>query len=59
MLIRSTMSNMPIHIMSLFRLPKGVKFKLEKIQRDFLWEGRNSRRKPPLDKLEDCMHRQR
>ena len=36
-LIRSTLSNLPIYIMSLFRLPKGVKNRLEKIQRDFLW----------------------
>ena len=30
---------MPIYIMSLFWLPKSVKFRLEKIQRDFLWGG--------------------
>ena len=35
-LIRSTLSNLPICLMSLFRLPKGVQFRLEKIQRDFL-----------------------
>ena len=38
-LIRSTLSNMPIYIMSLFRLPRGAKSRLEKIQRDFLWGG--------------------
>ena len=37
-LIRSTLSNMPTYLMS-FRLPKGVKLRLEKIQRDFLWGG--------------------
>ena len=31
--------------MSLFRMPKGVKAKLEKIQRDFLWGGGNLERK--------------
>ena len=36
-LIRSTLSNLPIYTMCLFPLPKGVKSRLEKIQRDFLW----------------------
>ena len=31
--------------MSLFRLPKGVKARLEKIKRDFLWEGGTLERK--------------
>ena len=31
-LIRSRLSNMPIYLMSLFRLPKGVNSRLEKIQ---------------------------
>ena len=35
-LIKSTLSNLPIYTMSLFRLPKEVKARLEKIQRDFL-----------------------
>ena len=39
MLIRSTLSNLPIYLLSLFRLPKSVKCKIEKIQRDFLWGG--------------------
>ena len=47
-LIRSTLSNMPIYTMFLFRLLKGVKSRLEKIQRDFFWEGGNSDRKPHL-----------
>ena len=37
MLIRSTLSNMPMYMLSLFRMPKSVKNRLEKIQRDFLW----------------------
>ena len=36
---KKLLSNMPIYLMSLFSLPRGVKFRLEKIQRDFLWEG--------------------
>ena len=33
------LSNMPIYMMSLFRMPKSVKSRLEKIQRGFLWGG--------------------
>ena len=39
-LIKSTLSNMSIYTMSLFWIPKRVKSRLEKIQWDFLWEGR-------------------
>ena len=35
-LIRSSLSNLPNYVMSLFRLPRKVNIKLEKIQRDFL-----------------------
>ena len=38
-LIKSTLTNLPIYIMSLFRITKGVKVRLEKIQRDCLWGG--------------------
>ena len=44
-LIKSTLSNLPIYTMSLFRIPKGVKSRLEKIKRDFLWGGGNLNRK--------------
>ena len=47
-LIKSTLSNMLVNTMSLFRLLKGVKSRLEKIQRDFLLEGGNLSRKPHL-----------
>ena len=35
--IQSTLSSMPIYFMSLFRLPRIVKIRLERIQGDFLW----------------------
>ena len=40
-LLRRTLSNLPIYIMSLLRLLKGVNARLEKIQRNFLcfWGG--------------------
>ena len=47
-LIRSTMSSMPIYLMSLFYLPRKVRLRLEKIQRDFLWGGGVLAHKPHL-----------
>ena len=47
-LIRSTLSNLPIYFLSLFRMSKIVCSRLEKIQRDFLWDGGNLERKPHL-----------
>ena len=47
-LIRSTLSSLPIYFLSLFRIPKIVWSRLEKIQRDFLWGGGNLERKPHL-----------
>ena len=44
-LIRSTLSNLPIYLMSLLRMPRGVSSRLEKIQRDFLWGSNASERK--------------
>nr|CAN62253.1 hypothetical protein VITISV_030569 [Vitis vinifera] len=38
-LIKSTLASMPIYQLSLFRMPKIVTKRLEKLQRDFLWEG--------------------
>ena len=38
-LIQSTLSSMPIYFISLFYLPRKARLRLEKIQRDFLWDG--------------------
>ncbi|WKA02600.1 hypothetical protein VitviT2T_020769 [Vitis vinifera] len=38
-LVRSTLSNLPIYFMSIFQMPRVVRIRLEKIQRDFLWGG--------------------
>ena len=47
-LIRSTLSSMSIYFMSLFCIPRGVKLRLEQIQRDFLSGGGALERKPHL-----------
>ena len=36
-LIRSTLSNLLVYLMSIFQMPRGFRLRLEKIQRDFLW----------------------
>ncbi|KAJ9673635.1 hypothetical protein PVL29_023281 [Vitis rotundifolia] len=38
-LIKSTLASMPTYQLSLFRMPKNVAKRLERIQRDFLWGG--------------------
>ncbi|RVW57289.1 putative ribonuclease H protein [Vitis vinifera] len=47
-LIKSTLASMPLYQLSLFHMPKIVTRRLEKLQRDFLWEGGNMERKTHL-----------
>ena len=47
-MIRSTLSNLPIYLMSILQLPRGVRIRLEQIQRDFLWGGGALVRRPHL-----------
>ena len=51
-LIRSTLASMPIYHMSLFRMPKSMARRLDKVQRDFLWGGGSMERKAHLIKWE-------
>ncbi|RVW21265.1 LINE-1 reverse transcriptase-like [Vitis vinifera] len=47
-LIKSTLASMPLYQLSLFRMPKGMARRLEKLQRDFLWGGGSTERKAHL-----------
>lgn len=47
-LIQSTLSSLPVYFMSLFLLPRKVRMRLEKIQRDFLWGGGALDQRPHL-----------
>ena len=49
-LIRSTLSSMPIYFVSPFYLPRKVRLRLEKIQKDFLWGGEAIVKRPHLVK---------
>lgn len=44
-LIRSTLSNLPTYFMSIFIIPSSVARRLEKLERNFLWEGSMEERK--------------
>jgi hypothetical protein len=44
-LIKSTLSNLPTYMLSLFPIPADVANRIEKIQRDFLWGGLNDEAK--------------
>ncbi|RVW97250.1 putative ribonuclease H protein [Vitis vinifera] len=51
-LIRSTLANMPIYFMSMLSMPRKVRLRLERIQREFLWGGGAIERKIHLVKWE-------
>ena len=53
-LIKSTLSNLPIYSMSLFAIPRKVRIRLARIQKDFV--GRFGRKeKDPFGKLFGCV----
>ena len=59
-MIKSTLSSLPIYFISLFVIPIRVAARLEKIQRDFLWEGGGLVNKPHLVKRSIfCMEKQK
>nr|XP_016438177.1 PREDICTED: uncharacterized protein LOC107764153 [Nicotiana tabacum] len=54
-LISSVLDNIPTYFMSLFSIPKKVLKWLDKIKRDFLWEGNNSSHKYHLIKWDKVL----
>ncbi|KAJ9692984.1 hypothetical protein PVL29_011901 [Vitis rotundifolia] len=59
-LIKSTLASMPTYHLSLFRMPKNVAKRLERIQRDFLWGGGNLEKKVHLINWEVvCTHKEK
>lgn len=44
-LVKNTLSSLPTYFLSLFVLPVSVQKRLEKVERDFLWEGQGEVRK--------------
>ena len=59
-LIRITLSSLPIYFLSLFWMPRILQLRLEKIQRDFLWEGETLDSKPHLVKWDTvCSERRK
>lgn len=57
-LVKNTLTSMLTYFMSLFTLPASTRNRLEKLERDFLWEGNSEDRKYHLvkwDKVCDSM----
>lgn len=46
-LIKLALTNLPIYFMSLFRCPSAVAKRLQSLQRDFLWHGREDKKEIP------------
>lgn len=49
-LIKSTLSSLPTYFLTVFPIPVSVAKRLEKLERDFLWEGMLEERKYHLVK---------
>lgn len=39
LLIKSMLQNLPIYIMSLYKIPSTYRERIERIQKNFLWQG--------------------
>lgn len=54
-LIKASLSNLPIHYMSLFKMPKVGSARMDSTRRNFLWEGRSDSKKLYLMKWSEMM----
>ena len=48
MLIKSVLNNLPLHYLSLFKIPKSVVRKITSMQRSFFWYSSNNQKGIPL-----------
>ena len=55
-LLKLVLHNLPIYYMSLFRVSSGVGKIIEKLMRNFLWEGVSDRSKIHLVKWDSVCH---
>jgi hypothetical protein len=58
-LINSSLTSVPLYMLSFYRLPVGVKEKLEKIRNNFLWDETEDKKEISLSKLADSMPAER
>lgn len=54
-LIKGTVSNLSVYSVSLFKMPRTEIDRLDRIRRNFLWEGQGNRRKIYLLKWRDVV----
>ena len=54
-LLRSTLVSLPIYFMSLFTIPRLLKLRLEKIQRDFFMGMRGFREESTSSQVANCL----
>ena len=51
-LIKAVLNNLPVYYLSMFRIPKRVAKEINKIQRNFLWNGKQGGRSSALVRWE-------
>lgn len=53
-LIQASLSSMSLYLLSLFKIPVGVAYRIEKIMRDFLWSDGGDYKRDHLFSWEVC-----
>ena len=54
-ILKGTLSSLPIYFMSLFSISRRVRVRLEKDQRDFLWDSHLEVRKNASSEMWHCL----
>lgn len=50
-MIKATQSDLPLHYMSLFKMPDAIIDRLDRIRRNFLWEGNSDKKRKEKKRL--------